>query len=143
MNATATDAACRSCGAILSRYRANGEELCAPCARKAVEAEPEARILDPDELVAAVAGLLLLARALEPERRVHLRAELAERGVETDHVEVYQAVQKLRRRGMTIDADEREPGHRLVTWTHRFKRRHGPEARAASWRRRQPSLFRV
>jgi hypothetical protein len=139
---TATRERCLRCGAILSRYRGNGDELCAPCARKAAEEERQ-HVLDPERLLYAVAGALFTARALEPERRVHLRAELADQGIETDHVEIFQAVQKLRRRGLAIEADERQPGHRLIGWSHRFRRLRGPTARACFWRRQQKTLFRV
>lgn len=138
----ANSARCLRCGAILSRYRAPGEELCAPCARAALEEQRPSRVLAPEQLVDAIAGLLLLGRALEPGRRVHLRAELAERGIEADHVDIFQAVQKLRRRHrMRIDAEERQPGYRLESWPYRFTRRRGPAARAAVWLRRQRRLF--
>jgi hypothetical protein len=144
VNATATRETCLRCGAVLSRYRSHDEQICAPCQRAELEAEPGPRILEPEQLVVAVAALLLQAHAHEPDRRVHLRAELAEQGIETDHVEIRQAVQKLRRRyGMEIDADERKPGHRLVDWPYRFKRLRGPTARACFWRRQQKTLFRV
>jgi hypothetical protein len=142
VNATAEQATCRSCGAILSRYRAAGEELCAPCARKAVELELPPRVVDPEELVQIVAGMLLLARATDPESRVHLRAELADRGIEVDHVDVHQAIQKLRRRyDMQIDAEERLPGYRLEAWPYKFTRANPSRDPRRYWNRRQIPLF--
>lgn len=142
MTTPATREACIRCGAILSRYRGNGDELCAPCARRAAEEERQ-HVLDPERLLYAVAGALFTARALEPERRVHLRAELADQGIEADHVDVFQAVQKLRRRGMTIEADERQPGHRLVGWSFRFRRRFRRRCAGSERRGQQLDLFRA
>lgn len=142
MTTPATREACIRCGAILSRYRGNDDDLCAPCARKLVEVE-RPLILEPERLLYAVAGTLLTARATDPERRVHLRAELAGQGIEADHVDVFQAVQKLRRRGMTIEADERQPGHRLVGWSFRFRRRFRRRCAGSERRGQQLDLFRA
>jgi hypothetical protein len=143
MNATATAERC-SCGAVLSRYREPGETVCAPCRRKATEQERPARILGPEQLLDAVAGLLLLSRALAPRRRVYLRDRLRALGIEADHSDIFCAVQKLRRRyDWQIEADARHPGHRLTAWPYRFTRLRGHAARAAAWRRRQTPLFKI
>lgn len=121
---------CATCGAVLSRYRPEGEDLCAPCRRRAQDRERPAIVLEPEQMVDAIAGLLLIARALRPRRRVHIRRELRSIGVEADHVDIFQAIQKLRRRyAMTIDADERQPGHQLQRWPYRFNRYRGRQLR--------------
>lgn len=118
------------CGTILSRYRDPGETLCAACQKKQKEAEPATRVLGAEELVDAVAGLLLVGRALCPGGRVYLRRRLRKLGVEADHVDIHQAVQKLRRRyGWEIEAETREAGHRLTAWPYRFRRDRGPQLR--------------
>ena len=110
---------CCHCGAVLSRYRDAGETLCAPCSHMAAERAPELRILGAEELTDAVAGVLLLARALTPGESVHLRGKLAAMGVDADHVDIRHAVRKLEvRHSMRIDADARQTGHRLDGWPH-------------------------
>ena len=115
----------------MSRYRAPGEpeDLCASCA---AHKAPVGRVLDPEALTYAVAGVLALHRALG-RGRVHVQAVLAEQGVVADNVDVNKAVEKLRRRyDMRIHAVEREPGYELVVWPYRFRR--------SRWR--QLALFR-
>ncbi len=142
MNATATEELCRRCGAILSRYREPGETLCAPCAARQRDAQPPARVLEPEALVDVIAGVLLIARGLHPGRRVHIRRQLRRLGVEADHVDIFQACQKLRRRyGWDIGADERQPGHVLRDWPYRFRRERSPQLRLFRYRHRQPELF--
>jgi len=66
--------ACRPCAAELSAYRSEGEPegLCAACA--AAEAPVGVwRVLDPEELVLAVAGVLASAAADRPGERVHVQ----------------------------------------------------------------------
>ena len=117
--------ACRRCGALLSAYRAEGEPegLCAACAAAEAPAG-DWRILEPEELVLAVAGLLASAAAERPGESVHLQVVLEERGILADSVDVHLAVEKLRRRhGWVVGAVEGLPGYRLEAWPHRFTRR--------------------
>lgn len=137
MSESATTPICRRCGAFLSRYRCGEEDLCAPCARTLAE-EERVCILDQEAMLFAVAGVLFTCRATKPECRVHLRDELAGMGIAADHVDLFQAVQKLRRRGLKIEADERRPGYRLISWSHRFRRRFRGRRHT---RREQLSLF--
>lgn len=114
--------ACRVCGAILSRYRApdEPENLCA----LHDERSRFFRILEPEALVLAVAGILASAAAERPAERVHLQADLEARGILADNVGVYLAVDKLRRRyGWKVDAVEGRTGYRLEAWPFRFHRR--------------------
>jgi hypothetical protein len=115
---------CRQCGAILSAYRLadEPESLCAPCAAEA--APDEWRVLEPECLVLAVAGVLASAAADSPDGRVHVQAALEARGILADHVDVHLAVSKLRRRyGWQVTAAEGRPGYSLTAWPFRFKRR--------------------
>lgn len=92
------------------------------------------RVLDPEELVLAVAGHLLTAAVERPGQRVWLQQELERRGILATNVDVHQAVEKLRRRyGWQVDATEGEPGYQLVRWPYSFTRRQ---------RRGQMQLFR-
>jgi hypothetical protein len=115
---------CRRCGALLSAYRLADEPegLCAACA--ATQAAPEEwRVLDPESLVLAVAGILTSAAAERPGERVHVQPALEARGILADSVDVHLAVEKLRRRhGWVVGAVEGLPGYRLETWPHRFTR---------------------
>lgn len=127
--ATSTKPACEVCGAVLSVYRDPDDVpgLCRPCARaerEREEAEHPSRMLSAEQLTDAVAGLLLLGRALSPDEPVLLRAELALRGVDVQAHELQAAISKLKRRhGLTIEAEEREPGYRLAEpWPYRFTR---------------------
>ena len=91
------------------------------------------RILEPEDLVLEIAGLLLTAAVERPGQKVWLQAELERRGILTTNVDVHQAVEKLRRRySWRVDATAGEPGYRLQEWPFRFTRR----------RRRQLRLFR-
>lgn len=124
MTSVAERPRCASCGALLSRYRAADEPdcLCAACARQAGSAG-SARTLGPDDLLCAVASVLLMGKALG-EGRVHVQVALAARGITADAIDVNKAVGKLRRRHrMRIHAVEREAGYELVDWPHRFTRR--------------------
>ena len=109
---------------ILSAYRAEGEPegLCAACA--AAEAPVGAwRVLAPEDLVLAVAGVLASAAADRPGERVHVQPALEARGILADSVDVHLAVEKLRRRhGWVVGAVEGLPGYRLEAWPHRFTR---------------------
>ena len=115
---------CRRCGALLSTYRLADEPegLCAACA--AAEAAPdEWRVLDPERLVLAVAGVLASAAADHPGERIHVQAELETRGILADHIEVHLAVDKLRRRHTwRVTAVEGQPGYCLSAWPFRFSR---------------------
>jgi hypothetical protein len=119
--------ACRRCGAFLSAYRAEGEPegLCAACA--AAETPVDAwRVLDPEDLVLAVAGVLASAAADRPGERVHVQPALEARGILADSVDVHLAVEKLRRRyGWQIAAREGRPGYELTAWSFRFRRNRG------------------
>lgn len=116
--------ACRRCGAVLSAYRVEGEpeDLCASCAAAVAPAD-DWRVLEPEDLVLAVAGVLAGAAAERSGERVHVQAALEERGILADHVEVHLAVSKLRRRyGWRVDAVEGQTGYRLKAWPFRFAR---------------------
>jgi hypothetical protein len=115
------------CGALLSAYRADGEpdSLCAACAAREAPKE-DWRVLEPEELVLAVAGVLASAAAEQPGRRVHVQAALEAHGILTDSVDVHLAVEKLRRRyGWQVAATAGRPGYRLGAWPYRFRRRRG------------------
>ena len=118
-------AACLRCGAILSAYRLQNEPegLCAPCA--AVEAPTVGwRVLEPERLVLAVAGVLASEAADQPCERVHVQAALEARGILADHIDVHMAVDKLRRRyAWRIGAIEGRAGYRLEEWPFSFTRR--------------------
>ena len=116
---------CTRCGAQLSRYRAEDEPdgICAACASKAPQEAP-VHLLAGDELMLAIAGVLALGRALRPDERIHVQAELESLGVLADHVDVHKQVEKLRRRyGWSVDAIEGRAGYRLFRWPFRFSRR--------------------
>ena len=115
---------CRQCGAVLSVYRAEGEPegLCAACAARQAPRD-EWRVLGPEELVLAVAGVLASAAAERPGERVHVQPALEARGILAGSVDVHLAVEKLRRRhGWVVEAVEGLPGYRLEAWPHRFTR---------------------
>lgn len=118
-------AACRECGAGLAHDNDTG--LC--WAHRHAE-EPETRIMDAERLVDVVAGLLLIWRGLKPGRQCHLRRELARLGVDADHLDIFAAVMKLRRRySWQVDAEERRPGYRLDAWPYRWRRQRSPQMR--------------
>ena len=117
--------ACRRCGAMLSVYRAEGEpaDLCAACAQREAPRD-DWRILEPEGLVLAVAGVLASAAADQPDERVHIREALEARRILTDSVDVHLAVEKLRRRyGWHIAATEGRPGYQLTAWPFHFRRK--------------------
>ena len=117
--------ACRRCGAILSAYRVAGEpeDLCAACTN-AQAAHCSWRVLQPEELVLAVAGILTTAAAIRPEEKIHVQAELETLGVLADHVDVHLAIAKLRRRyAWQVEATAGRQGYRLEAWPFRFQRR--------------------
>ena len=118
-------ALCRECGCPLASDHAE-DGICTPCARKA----PLTRVVDPETLVDLVAALLLQWRALHRGERVHLRQELEGLGVDADHIDIYTACQKLRRRyRWQIAADERIAGHELTAWPYQFSRQRVPQLR--------------
>ncbi len=122
MSARAT---CRRCGAILSAYRASGEPegFCAACATAQAPVGTW-RVLDPEELVLAVAGVLASAAAERPSERVHVQQALEARGILAGSVDVHLAVKKLRRRyRWHVDALPGRPGYCLKEWPYRFRRR--------------------
>ena len=81
------------------------------------------RVLEPEDLVLAVAGVLASAAADRPGERVHVQPALEARGILADSVDVHLAVEKLRRRhGWVVGAVEGLPGYRLEAWPHRFTR---------------------
>jgi len=119
--------ACQRCGAILSAYRAAGEPdgLCAACASAEAPGH-DWRVLEPEDLVLAVAGILASAAAVRPGERVRVQAALESNGILADSVDVHLAVEKLRRRyGWQVAALEGRPGYRLAAWPFRFRRRRG------------------
>jgi len=108
---------CLQCGAILSQYREAGETLCAPCAHMAADHVPDLRVLQPEGLADALAGILLLARALNPGEHVYLHDKLRALGVDADHADITNTVRKLERRhGMRVDCAPPHAGHRLDHW---------------------------
>ena len=116
------ESTCRVCGAILSRYRCpeEPEGLCALHSGR----EGSWRVLDPEALVLAVAGILACAAAERPGEKVHLQTDLEARGILADHLDVHLAVEKLRRRySWRVEAEEGRPGYRLDEWPFRFRRR--------------------
>lgn len=119
--------ACRRCAAILSAYRAEGEPegLCAACAIQEAPRD-DWRVLDPEVLVLAVAGVLASAAAERPGERVHVQPALEAQGILADSVDVHLAVEKLRRRyGWQVAASEGRPGYELTAWPFRFTRNRG------------------
>jgi len=115
---------CRQCGAVLSVYRAADEPegLCAACAAREAP-RGHWRVLEPEELVLAVAGVLASPAAERPGERVHVQPALEARGILAGSVDVHLAVEKLRRRhGWVVGAVEGLPGYRLEAWPHRFTR---------------------
>jgi len=115
---------CSRCGAVLSAYRRPDEpdDLCAACGLRQAS-EREWKLLDPERLVYAVAGLLLSAAAERPGESVHLQAVLERRYYLTDNVDVHGAVQKLRRRyRWKVEAEAGRPGYRLSDWSYEFRR---------------------
>jgi len=98
------------------------EGLCAACATREAS-KGDWRVLEPEELVLAVAGVLASAAADQPEERIHVQAALEAKGVLADSVDVHLAVEKLRRRyGWQVAAVEGQPGYRLAAWPFRFRR---------------------
>gem|GEM_PF-1736552 len=81
------------------------------------------RVLEPEDLVLAVAGVLASAAADLPGERVHVQAELEARGILADHIAVHVAVDKLRRRyAWQVIAIEGRTGYHLEEWPFRFAR---------------------
>jgi len=105
---------CTACGQPLSRY--NPGDVCAACARASAPPAPE--VFDGEHLLFAVASILFG----RPNETVDVRHHLELRGVWASHVETWQAVQKLRRRGCVIEATPREPGYRLTAWRPKWRR---------------------
>ena len=82
------------------------------------------RVLEPDDLVLGVVGVLASAAADWPDERVRVRSALEARRILADTVDVHLAVEKLRRRyGWSVDAVEGRPGYGLAVWPFRFTRR--------------------
>jgi hypothetical protein len=81
------------------------------------------RVLDPEDLVLAVAGHLLTAAVERPGQKVWLQQELERRGILATNIDVNKAVEKLRRRyRWCVDAAAGEPGYRLEQWPWHFTR---------------------
>ena len=74
------------------------------------------RLLEGDELLYAVAGILLLHYALRPGQPVYLQRELEKIHVIATTEDVQHACRKLPRRGMSVGAQPRKPGYWLVDW---------------------------
>lgn len=118
-----TDRLCPGCGCVLSRF--NDDDYCAPCqkagvtaqvAADAVEAAVEACYLEGEELVCAVAGVLLTHYARDPGHAVYLQEELRKMGVEATSDKIYDARRLLNRRGFDIVAMQGRPGYVLRAW---------------------------
>ena len=114
---------CRRCGAVLSAYRVEGEPegLCAACAA-AETPRDDWRVLEPDDLVLAVAGVLASAAATGPAS-----ASTCSRRWRPVGSSPTASTCTLRSRscgGATTGggAVEGLPGYRLETWPHRFTR---------------------
>jgi hypothetical protein len=111
---------CDRCGARLRR--GNGETLCATCDETVASCLPyieAGREQAPEgvNLLELVAGIMLTHDALHPGEKLYLREALAEHGVEVDHVRLWQAVGKLKRRHrLIVEGEPREPGYRVVDW---------------------------
>lgn len=123
---------CTACGAVLAAERPAGdpEDTRARAAAPAGSGGPlVTRVLEGDELMYAVAGVLFLGRALRPGERLYVQEELAQLGVWALTCDVFHQVERLRRRGLEIEAVEREPGYALVSWPFRFRRRRSPQLR--------------
>ena len=124
--------ACPRCGSYLRAGHAPGPAnphgLCDPCLSLIASCAPYVdgghEPAPPDvNLVELVAGLMLTHDALHPGEPLYLREALAKRGVEADHVKIWQTVGKLRRRhGLVMSGEPREPGYRIEDWLWEAKR---------------------
>lgn len=116
--------ACPRCGSYLREGNTDDPAgLCDPCRRLVESCAPFAggdahEQAPPDvNLIELVAGIMLTHDALHPGEPCDLRAELARYGVDVDHVRLWQAVSKLKRRHRLICAGEpRKTGYTLVDW---------------------------
>ena len=67
---------------------------------------------------------MLTHDALHPGERLYLREALAGYGVDASHVDIWQAVGKLRRRhGLILRGESRQPGYALTEWRNLLPRR--------------------
>jgi hypothetical protein len=131
--------ACPRCGSYLRAGHSpdpeNPHGLCDPCQALVASCAPfisggSREPAPPDvNLVELVAGIMLTHDALHPGEPLYLREALAERGVEADHVKIWQTVGKLRRRhGLVLRGEPREPGeareagYRVEDWVWEAKR---------------------
>ena len=125
LEAVDTDAqpTCSRCGAHLRR--GNGADLCDPChatiesCRPFIEREEAPREQAPHgvNLLELIAGLMLTHAALHPGAKLYVREALAEHGVDADHVAIWRAAGKLRRRhGLILRGESRQPGYALSEW---------------------------
>lgn len=118
--AVAERRACDRCGAYL-RER-NEASLCDPCSQTVASCAPYIENATPQappdvNFLELVAGIVLTHDALHPGEPLYVRQALAAYGVEADHVEIQQAVRKLRRRhGLVMSGKSRQPGYRLEDW---------------------------
>lgn len=114
------------CETILSRYNDDPDGLCAACRMARAPSLPPrlgSSGGQPIVLWELVAGLLLLARNLEPGKAVPLRERLEALGVAVTSSELKDAVRCCRRRGMVICGETRQTGYRLVEHPLHFSRR--------------------
>ena len=93
------------------------------------------RLLEGDELDFAVAGILLLYRGVRPGQRVPVGQVLERLGYAAMSWDIHHSVERWRRRGLVIDATEREVGYRAVdvagaALARPFRRRHSENAAA-------------
>ena len=96
---------------------------------------PTPRLLEGDELDFAVAGILLLYRGVRPGQRVPVGQVLERLGCAAMSWDIHHSVERWRRRGLVIDATEREVGYRAVdvagaALARPFRRRHSENAAA-------------
>ena len=74
------------------------------------------RLLEGDELLYAVAGILMLYHALWPDQPVVVQRELEKMNVVCTTEDVHNAVRNCRRRGLNVDAEPRRTGYLLLGW---------------------------
>jgi hypothetical protein len=76
---------------------------------------------------------MLTHDALHPGEKLYLREALAAYGVEIDHVRIWQAVSKLKRRHrLIVEGEPREPGYRVVDWLWTARRTRSSVAAAVA-----------
>ena len=117
---------CDRCGTHLRR--GNEGSLCFQCDELVASCAPfvpgqHDQAPEDVNLVELVAGIMLTHDALHPGETLYLREALAQYGVDADHVRIWQAVGKLRRRhGLIMRGEPREPGYSVEDWLWEARR---------------------